>query len=48
MMEAAPTTSFVVAQSKFLLQFLIISFDDPAMFAEVYEFHQGDIGRKSG
>ena len=46
--EAAQTTSFVVAQSKFLLQFLIISFDDPAMFAEVYEFRQGDMGRKSG
>ena len=48
MMKAAPTTSFVVAQPEFLLQFLIIPFDYPAMFGEMHEVHQGDVRRKSG
>ena len=48
MMEAAPTASFVVAQPEFLLQFLIIPFDDPAMFGQMNEFYQGGVGRQSG
>ena len=48
MMETAPTTSFVVTQPEFLLQFLVISLDDPAMLAHVNEFHQGGAGGKSG
>ena len=48
MMETAPTASFVVAQAEFLFQFLVIPFDDAAMFGQVHEFHQDDIGRKSG
>jgi hypothetical protein len=48
MMKAAPTTSFVVAQPEFLLQFLIIPFNNPAMFGQMHEFHQGGVGRKSG
>jgi hypothetical protein len=32
MVKTAPTSSLVVAQTQFLLQFLIISFDDPALF----------------
>jgi hypothetical protein len=48
MMEAAPTASFVVAQAEFLLQLLVIPFDDPAVFGQMHEFHQGDVGWKSG
>ena len=40
MMKSPPTASFVVAQAEFLLQFLVIPFDDPAMFGQVHEFHQ--------
>ena len=43
MMEAAPTASFVVTQAEFLLQFLIIPFDNPAMFGQMHQFLQGNI-----
>ena len=32
MVEAAPAASFEVAQPEFLFQFLVIAFDDPALF----------------
>ena len=48
MMEAAPSTSFVVAQPKFLLQFLIIPFDDPAVFGQVHQFPQVKDRRQGG
>jgi hypothetical protein len=32
MMKAAPAASFEVAQAKFLFQFFVIAFDDPALF----------------
>src|ERR1700692_1758197 len=47
MMKASPTASFVVTQAEFLLQLLIVAFDDPAMFGQVHQVHQGDIGRYS-
>jgi hypothetical protein len=31
MMKAAPASAFVVPQSKLLLQFFIVAFDDPTM-----------------
>jgi hypothetical protein len=34
MVEAAPAASFEVAQAQFLFQFLIIAFDDPALFRQ--------------
>ena len=34
MVEAAPAASFEVAQPQFLFQFLIIAFDDPALFCQ--------------
>ena len=48
MMKAAPTTSFIVAQPKFLLQFLIIPLDDPAMFGQMHQFPETEIGWQSG
>ena len=37
MMKTSPAASFVVAQSQFLLQFLIVPLDDPAMFGQVHQ-----------
>ena len=34
MMEAAPAASLKVAQSEFLFQFLVVAFDDPALFGQ--------------
>jgi hypothetical protein len=31
MVKAAPASSFIVAQAEFLLQFLVITLDDPAL-----------------
>jgi hypothetical protein len=31
MMKAAPASSFIVAQSEFLLQFLVVALDNPAL-----------------
>src|SRR5262245_48746483 len=45
MMKAAP---FVVAQAEFLLQFLIIPFDDPAVFGQVRQLPDPDGSRQSG
>src|SRR5689334_9351940 len=45
MMEASPATTFIVPQAEFLLQFLIVALNDPAMFRQMHQFHQGDIGR---
>ena len=35
MVKSAPTPSFIVAQSQFLLEFLIVAFDDPAVFGHL-------------
>ena len=45
MMESAPTATFVVTQPEFLLQFLIIPLDDPAVFGKAHQFDQRHIGR---
>ncbi len=33
-MKAAPAAAFEVAQAEFLFQFLVIAFDDPALFRQ--------------
>ena len=48
MMETSPTTSFVVAQAEFLLQFLVIPLDDPAMFGQVRQFPETNVRGQSG
>ena len=48
MMKAAPAASFVVAQPEFLLQLLIIPFDDPPMFGQVHQFPETHVRRQSG
>src|SRR5438132_739761 len=34
MMESAPASAFVVAQPKFLFQFLIVALDNPPLFSD--------------
>ncbi len=46
MMKAAPTAAFEVAQAKFLFQFFIISFDDPALFSQGNHVAQSDVFRQ--
>ena len=48
MMKTTPTASFVVTQPEFLLQFLVIPFDDPAMFGQMHQLSETDISRQSG
>ena len=48
MMKTSPAASFVVTQAEFLFQFLVIAFDDPAMFGQVHQFPQTNIGRQGG
>jgi hypothetical protein len=48
MMKTTPTPSFVVPQTEFLLQFLVVPLDDPAMFGHVHRFHKSDISRQGG
>src|SRR5947209_11852798 len=48
MMKAAPATPFKVPQPEFLFQFLVIAFDNPAVFGEIDQFVERDIGWKCG
>ena len=48
MVKAAPAASFIVTQSEFLLQFFIVTLDDPAMFSQAHQMPQVGIGRQSG
>jgi hypothetical protein len=36
MMEASPAAAFVVTQTEFLFEFLIVPLNDPAMFGQVH------------
>ena len=48
MVKAAPAASFVVAQSQLLLEFLIVAFDDPAMFGHLHQRLQRGLRRQGG
>jgi len=37
MVKSAPTPSFIVAQTQFLLEFLIVTLDDPAVLGNLYQ-----------
>lgn len=37
MVKAAPASSFIMSQSEFLLQFLAVTLDDPAMFGQSHQ-----------
>ena len=46
MVKAAPAAPFEVAQAEFLFQFLVIAFDDPALFAQRGQSAQPDVFRQ--
>ena len=48
MMKTAPSPPFVVTQTEFLLQFLIVPLNDLTMFGQMHQFGQCGIGRQSG
>ena len=47
-MKSAPAASFKVSQTEFLLQFLVIAFDDPAMFGEIDQITERRVNRERG
>src|SRR5580692_937625 len=48
MMKSAPAAPFKVAQTEFLLQFLVIAFDNPAMFGEIDQITERRVNRERG
>ena len=48
MMKSAPAASFKVPQSEFLFQFLVIAFDDPAVFGEIDQITERRVSRQRG
>src|SRR5215467_815626 len=48
MVKAAPTPSFIVAQSEFLFQLLVVPLDDPAMLGQAHQIGKFSFGRESG
>jgi hypothetical protein len=40
MMESSPTTALIVTQAEFLFQFLVIPFDNPALFGNRHKILQ--------
>ena len=48
MMKAPPTSSFVVAQSEFLLEFLVVTLDDPAMLRQANQIGKLGVDRQGG
>jgi hypothetical protein len=48
MVKAAPTPPFVVSQSEFLLQFLVVALDDPTLLGQAYQIGEFGFSRESG
>jgi hypothetical protein len=40
MVKSSPTTTFVMSQSQFLLEFFVVSLDDPTMLGYLYGSEQ--------
>jgi hypothetical protein len=36
-MKSAPAPTFIMAQTQFLLEFLVVAFDDPAVFGHLHQ-----------
>jgi hypothetical protein len=45
-MKPAPTSAFIVTQSQFLLQFLIVTLNDPAMFRRLDQRFEFSVRRQ--
>ena len=48
MVKTAPTPSFLVTQAQLLLEFLIVAFDDPAVFGDLHQRLKRSLLRQSG
>jgi hypothetical protein len=40
MMESAPASPFIMTEAQFLLQFLVVTLDDPAVFGDLDQILQ--------
>ena len=40
--KATPSAAFEVSQPQFLLEFLVVSFNDPSLFGQSQQFAQRD------
>ncbi len=43
MVKSPPAAAFKMSQPEFLLQFLVVALDDPALFSQCYQVAQRDI-----
>ena len=48
MMKTAPASSFIMTQSKFLLQFFIVPLDDPALLCHTGQALEWGLCREGG
>ena len=48
MMKPAPVATFIMTQAELLFQFLVVAFDDPAVFGAMHEFFQTGIVSEIG
>src|SRR3954468_17911628 len=48
MMETTPVAPFKMPKPEFLLQFLVIPFDDPAVFRHLHQFFESDTRTQGG
>ena len=48
MMKTAPASSFIVPQAKFLLQFFVVPFNDPALLCPTDQVLEFGLRRESG
>ncbi len=48
MMKSSPTATFVMSQSQFLLEFFVVSLDDPTMLGYLYQLFECGSGREGG
>jgi len=46
MMKTSPASSFIMTQSKFLLQFFVIPLDDPALLGHANQVLEFGLGRE--
>jgi hypothetical protein len=48
MVKTAPASSFIMSQSEFLLQFLVVALDDPTVFGQSHQISKLHVFRQSG
>src|ERR1700751_6389568 len=48
MVKTAPASSFIISQSEFLLQLLVVALDDPTMFGQSHQISKLHVFGQSG